>query len=116
MKNSSRFDEKIARNFARSSSGVRSSSASCRTRRLNSSQLVSRSIHARRFSSSGETAGAVGASTMPASGTLSGPALTAPRVEHGRLEVGRQGAFVRRVHVYVARVIELGQRAADHVD
>ena len=50
MKNSSRLDEKIARNFTRSSSGVRSSSASCSTRRLNSSQLRSRSIHARRIS------------------------------------------------------------------
>src|SRR6478672_3134809 len=46
MKNSSRFALKMARNFTRSSSGVRSSSASCSTRRLNSSQLMSRSIQA----------------------------------------------------------------------
>jgi len=44
MKNSSRFDEKIARNFARSSSGTRSSSmASSSTRLLKASQLSSRS-------------------------------------------------------------------------
>ncbi len=44
MKNSSRFEVKIARNLARSSSGVRSSSASARTLSLKSSQLRSRSI------------------------------------------------------------------------
>src|SRR4029079_14725841 len=37
---------KMARNLTRSSSGVRSSRASCSTRRLNSSQLMSRSIQA----------------------------------------------------------------------
>ena len=36
MKNSSRFDEKIAQNFSRSSSGTLSSSASCSTRSLKS--------------------------------------------------------------------------------
>ena len=46
MKNSSRFDVKIARNLSRSSSGTRSSSASASTRRLNSSQLRSRSNQA----------------------------------------------------------------------
>ena len=45
MKNSSRFEVKMARNFALSSSGVRSSSAWARTRSLKSSQLRSRSIH-----------------------------------------------------------------------
>src|ERR1700724_3648041 len=44
MKNSSRFEVKIARNLALSSSGVRSSSASASTRSLKSSQLRSRSI------------------------------------------------------------------------
>jgi len=44
MKNSSRFDEKMARNFTRSSRGVRTSSASASTRRLNSIQLKSLSI------------------------------------------------------------------------
>ena len=42
MKNSSRFDAVIARNFSRSSSGSDSSSASSSTRWLNSSQLSSR--------------------------------------------------------------------------
>src|SRR6516162_8761936 len=45
IKNSSKFDVKIARNLARSSKGVRSSRASARTRRLKSNQLRSRSIH-----------------------------------------------------------------------
>src|SRR5262252_9368570 len=45
MKNSSRLAVKIARNFTRSRSGVRSSSASASTRALKSSQLRSRSIH-----------------------------------------------------------------------
>src|SRR5262249_48801430 len=45
MKNSSRFDVKMARNFTRSSKGVRSSRASASTRWLKSSQLRSRSIH-----------------------------------------------------------------------
>src|ERR1700733_10960710 len=44
MKNSSRLEVKMARNFALSSSGVRSSSASASTRSLKSSQLRSRSI------------------------------------------------------------------------
>jgi hypothetical protein len=51
MKNSSRFDEKIARNLTRSNRGFRSSSASLSTLRLNSSQLRSRSSHACRVSS-----------------------------------------------------------------
>ena len=38
MKNSSMFPKQIARNFTRSSSGLDSSSASARQRRLNSSQ------------------------------------------------------------------------------
>src|SRR3954464_3186942 len=42
MKNSSRFVLKIERNFTRSRSGVRGSSASCSTRALNASQLSSR--------------------------------------------------------------------------
>ena len=42
MKNSSRFELKIARNFTRSSSGTEESWASSRTRRLNSSQEISR--------------------------------------------------------------------------
>ena len=42
MKNSSRFELKIARNFTRSSSGLFASSASSSTRALNSSQLSSR--------------------------------------------------------------------------
>ena len=42
MKNSSRFDSQIAANLARSSSGTDSSSASCSTRSLNSSQESSR--------------------------------------------------------------------------
>ena len=42
MKNSSRFDEKIARNFRRSSSGQRGLSASASTRSLNASQDISR--------------------------------------------------------------------------
>jgi hypothetical protein len=54
MKNSSRFDGEIARNFTRSSNGVRSSSASCSTRRLNSSQLRSRSTETRPRSSTHE--------------------------------------------------------------
>ena len=41
-KNSSRFDEKMAENFTRSSSGTRSSSASASTRVLKSSQESSR--------------------------------------------------------------------------
>ena len=45
MKNSSRLEPKIARNLTRSSSGVRWSRASASTRRLNSSQLNSQSIH-----------------------------------------------------------------------
>ena len=44
MKNSSRFDAKIARNFTRSRSGLFASSASSSTRALNSSQLNSRLI------------------------------------------------------------------------
>ena len=44
IKNSSRFEVKMARNFALSSSGVRSSSDWARTRSLKSSQLRSRSI------------------------------------------------------------------------
>src|SRR5215470_13796195 len=43
MKNSSRLEVKMARNLTRSSNGVRSSKASARTRRLNSSQVRSRS-------------------------------------------------------------------------
>ena len=43
MKNSSRLLAKIARKFARSSSGTFGSSASSRTRWLNASQLSSRS-------------------------------------------------------------------------
>src|SRR5262245_30514269 len=43
MNHSSRLELKIARNFSRSNSGVRSSRASCKTRLLNSSQLRSRS-------------------------------------------------------------------------
>jgi len=46
MKNSSRLDPTIARNFSRSRSGVRSSSASASTRRLKSSQARSRSSQA----------------------------------------------------------------------
>ena len=42
MKNSSRFDAKIARNFTRSKSGLFASSASSSTRALNSNQLNSR--------------------------------------------------------------------------
>ena len=42
MKNSSRFDEKIARNFSRSMNGTRLSCASSSTRRLNSSHDNSR--------------------------------------------------------------------------
>src|ERR1043166_792381 len=42
MKNSSRFEPVIARNFRRSMSGTAGSIASCSTRRLNSSQLNSR--------------------------------------------------------------------------
>ena len=42
MKNSSRFAATMARNFTRSSSGVRSSSASCSTRLLKASQVSSR--------------------------------------------------------------------------
>ena len=42
MKNSSRLELTIARNFTRSSSGVRSSCASRSTRRLNASQVSSR--------------------------------------------------------------------------
>src|SRR6185295_473544 len=38
MKNSSRLESKMAMNFSRSSSGFSASSASCRTRALNSSQ------------------------------------------------------------------------------
>src|SRR5580693_109635 len=45
MKNSSRFEVTIARNFALSSSGVLSSSASASTRSLKSNQPKSRSIH-----------------------------------------------------------------------
>src|SRR3954463_2136101 len=55
MKYSSRFDVKIPRNLTRSSSGVRSSSASCSTRRLNSSQDTSRLRN-----SSGDTSPACG--------------------------------------------------------
>src|SRR3954451_21485479 len=44
MKNSSKFEAKIARNFARSKSGFFASSASSSTRALNSSQLSSRLI------------------------------------------------------------------------
>src|SRR5580692_6272270 len=44
MKNSSRFEVKMAKNLALSSSGVRWSDASASTRSLNSSQLRSRSI------------------------------------------------------------------------
>src|SRR5258707_15843068 len=44
MKNSSKFDAKIARNFTRSSSGLFASSASSSTRALNSNQLNSRLI------------------------------------------------------------------------
>ena len=43
MKNSSRLEAKMARNRARSSSGIWSSSASSRTRWLNRTQLCSRS-------------------------------------------------------------------------
>src|SRR6266699_5782434 len=43
-KNSSRFEEKIARNRSRSSTGCRRSEASCSTRWLNDSQLKCRSI------------------------------------------------------------------------
>ena len=46
IKNSSRFELKIARNFMRSSSGLSSFSASSRTLRLNSSQLSSRLMNA----------------------------------------------------------------------
>ena len=42
MKNSSRLEAVIARNFTRSSSGVRSSSASWSTRLLKASQVSSR--------------------------------------------------------------------------
>ena len=42
MKNSSRFEEVIAQNFTRSSSGLLSSSASSSTRELNSSHDSSR--------------------------------------------------------------------------
>src|SRR5215208_5158876 len=42
MKNSSKFDAKIARNFTRSKSGLFASSASSSTRALNSNQLNSR--------------------------------------------------------------------------
>ena len=42
MKNSSRFEEKIERNLRRSSNGLRSSSASSRTRAWNASRLSSR--------------------------------------------------------------------------
>ena len=42
MKNSSRFDVKIAANFTRSSSGTAGSSASSRTRSLKSTQESSR--------------------------------------------------------------------------
>ena len=45
MKNSSRFELKMARNFSRSSSGTVGSWASSRTRRLNSSQLSSRLMY-----------------------------------------------------------------------
>src|SRR5215468_2235421 len=45
MKNSSRFEVKMARNFALSRSGVRLSRASASTRSLKSSQLRSRSSH-----------------------------------------------------------------------
>ena len=48
MKNSSRFESKIARNFALSSNGVRSSKASASTRSLKSSQPKSRSIQTSR--------------------------------------------------------------------
>src|SRR5262249_7669854 len=41
----SRLEVKMARNLRRSSNGVRSSKASARTRRLNSSQARSRSNH-----------------------------------------------------------------------
>src|SRR5215207_7260623 len=45
MKNSSMFEPKMARNFRRSSSGLRSSCASSRTRRWNSSRLSSRLMY-----------------------------------------------------------------------
>src|SRR5262250_1151850 len=45
MKNSSRFEVKMARNFTLSKSGVRLSRASASTRSLKSSQLRSRSSH-----------------------------------------------------------------------
>src|SRR5512145_1257353 len=51
MKNSSRFELKIARNFTRSSSGTLGSWASSSTRRLNSSHDSSRLMNAAAFMS-----------------------------------------------------------------
>ena len=56
MKNSSRLEAKMARNFARSSSGSEVSSARARTRELKSSQLNSRF----RYRSSGRSADSSG--------------------------------------------------------
>src|SRR3954463_14904618 len=80
MKYSSRFDVKIPRNLTRSSSGVRSSSASCSTRRLNSSHDTSRLRN-----SSGDTSPASGGGEP---GTDE-PGITGPRVDAG---LGGNGA------------------------
>src|SRR5437762_5957822 len=59
MKNSSMLFEQMLRNFTRSSSGTNGFSASPRTRRLNSSQLSSRSKSGRRELSAGAAASVV---------------------------------------------------------
>src|SRR3954454_7754033 len=80
MKYSSRFDVKIPRNLTRSSNGVRSSSASCSTRRLNSSHDTSRLRN-----SSGDTSPACGGGEP---GTDE-PGITGPMADAG---LGGNGA------------------------
>ena len=66
MKNSSRLDPVMARNFTRSSSGVRLSAASLSTRLLKRSQVSSRL----KYSCGEDRSGPVSAAAIPALGLL----------------------------------------------
>src|SRR5215470_6102713 len=70
MKNSSMFEAVMARNLTRSSSGVRSSSASCSTRSLNASQVSSRLRYHSGPSRSGEAARSASAAGAPGGSTI----------------------------------------------
>src|SRR5262249_14203804 len=104
MKNSSRLEVKIARNFARSSNGVRGSCASANTRRLKSSHPWSRSIQT---SSRPHLPGA-GAASPPSTGVAATSTMSALAEAAGDVALG---ALVVGVGEDVAGQVVLDQRA-----